>query len=70
MSNILDAKIQNISLFNKFDISGYINNTDLNEKIKTSATKTELKTEQYKIEKLQTDDSSLFIGQVYFINDV
>ena len=46
-----------------------MNNSDLNRKIKTSGTKVVLNTEQYRIEKLQTDDSSLFIGQSYNMND-
>ena len=39
-------------MVNKSDISGFINNSNLDKKIK-----------------LQTYDSSLFIGQSYFIND-
>ena len=39
------------------------------EKIKKIATKTELNAEQDKIVKLQIYDSSLFIGQSYFVND-
>ena len=39
------------------------------EEIKPLATKAELKAEQDKIVKLQTYDSSLFIGQSYFSND-
>lgn len=46
-----------------------MNNSDLNRKIKTSGTKVVLNTEQYRIEKLQTYDSSLFIGQTYIMND-
>ena len=45
-----------------------MNNSDLNGKIKTSGTKVVLNTEQYRIEKLQTYDSSLFIGQTYIMN--
>ena len=40
-----------------------------NKKIEKSATKPELKAMQDKIVKLQIYDSSLFIGQSYFIND-
>ena len=47
----------------------FINNFYLHEKIKTLATKTELKTEKDKIEKLQTYDSSLFVDQSYFMNN-
>ena len=39
------------------------------EEIKTLATKAELKAEQDKIVKLQTYDLSIFIGQSYFNND-
>ena len=55
-----------------------VNESDLNEKIKTLATKeeikalvtkAELKAEQDKIVKLQTYDLSLFIGKRYFNND-
>ena len=45
-----------------------MNNSDLNRKIKTSGTKVVLNTEQYRIEKLQTYDSSLSIGQTYIMN--
>ena len=44
-------------------------NDKIKEKIKTLATKAELKAEQNKIVKLQIYDSSLFIGQSYFNND-
>ena len=44
-----------------------IKNLARKEEIKT--TKTELKTQQYKIVKLQTYDLSLFISQTYFVND-
>ena len=46
-----------------------MNNFCLHEKIKTLATKAELKTKKDKIEKLQTYDSILFVGQSYFINN-
>ena len=55
-----------------------VNDYDLNEKIKTLATKeetetlatkAELKAEQGKILKLQTNDLSLFIGQRCFKNN-
>ena len=55
-----------------------VNESGLNEKIKISttkenikkiATKTELNAEQDKIVKLQIYDSSFFIGQSYFVND-
>ena len=59
-NDILDAKIK--KLVNKSDISGCINNTDLNKKIETQAIEAELKAEKGKIEKLKTYDSSIFIG--------
>ena len=68
-NDILDPKIKIKILVNKSDISGFINNTDFNEKMKTLATKAELKAKQDKIVKLQTYDLSLFIGQSYFFND-
>ena len=40
MNNVLDLKIKNTKLVNKLDISRFINNTDLTEKIKTSAATT------------------------------
>ena len=55
-----------------------VNESGLNEKIKISttkenikkiATKTELNAEQDKIVKLQIYDSSFFIGQSYLVND-
>ena len=55
-------------LVNKSDISGVINNSDLDEKIAILVTKAELKTKQDKIGK-NKHDSSFFIGQSYFDND-
>ena len=66
---ILDANIKNKELVNKSDISKFINNFDLDKNIETLATKADLKAEQDKIVKLQTYDSSLYIGQSYFFND-
>ena len=56
-----DAKIKDIE-------SKYFTTSDHN-KSKKSATKAELKAEEDKVLKLQTYDSSLFIGQSYVIND-
>ena len=53
-SNTLDAKITQKKLVNEYD---------LNEKIKTLATKAELKAEEDKMVELQTYDLSLFISQ-------
>ena len=68
-NEILDANIKNKELVNKSDISKFINNFDLDKNIETLATKADLKAEQDKIVKLQTYDSSLYIGQSYFFND-
>ena len=54
-------------LVNESDTSGFISNSDLDNKIKVLATKAELKAEQDKIAKLQPYDLSLFMG--YFVND-
>ena len=45
--NLLDAKIRNKKLVNESDISGFLNDNDLNEKIKV-ARKVELKAVQNK----------------------
>ena len=57
-------------LVDKSDISGFINDCDLDKKIAILATKTELKKEQDKIIKLQAFDSSYFSGKSHFENDV
>ena len=51
------------------DISGFINNSDLEKKITTQATKAELKSEQDKIKKLQPFDSSYFRSKSHFEDD-
>ena len=51
---------------NKSDISGIINNSDLNENIKPSTAKAELKAEQDKTVKLQKHDLSFFLGKNLF----
>ena len=53
-------------ILNESDISGLVNNSDLDKRL---AAKAELKAEQNKTVKLKTYDSSLFIGQSYFLND-
>ena len=50
-SQTLDAKIKQKALLDQSAIAGFINNTDLNKKVATLATKTALKTEQNKITK-------------------
>ena len=61
---ILNANIKEKGLVDKSDFSEFID-----KKIVTLATKTELKSGQYKIVKLQAFDSSYFIGTRYFEND-
>ena len=51
---MLNAKIKEKELVNKSDISRFTENSGLNENIKTSAIKSELKAEPDKIENLQT----------------
>ena len=65
--NILDQKINQKYLVHKSDLSGFINKTDLNRKIKTLPTKAELKAEQDKIVKLQKRD--LFSCEKLFGDD-
>ena len=52
-SDILDAMINQKELVNNSGISNLAQNSDLNTKLATLATKAELKSEQYKIVKLQ-----------------
>ena len=70
-SNILDAKITQKKLLNESGLDEKIRtlSTIPKEEIETLATKVELKAEQNKIVRLQTNDKSLFIGQSYFKND-
>ena len=53
----------------KSDTSKFKNNSDLAEKMKTLATKVELKAEQDKVKKLQKFDAGLFISKSYIFND-
>ena len=66
--DILDAQTKKDGV-NKCDISKFINNYDLNNKIETLPTKADLKASQDKIGKFLTYDSNLFTGQSYFVND-
>ena len=66
---ILDAKIKEKGSVNKSDISHLVQNSDLNTKLTTLATKAELKTEQDKIVKLQIFDSTYFGDKSHFEND-
>ena len=51
-------------LVDKSDISGFIDNSDLDKKIATLATKAELKSKQDKLAKRQSFDSSYFRGKI------
>ena len=57
------------SLVDKSAISEFINNSDLDRKLATLATKPELKDEQDKIIKFQAFDSSYFRGKSHFEED-
>ena len=66
----IDAKIKVNRLVDKSDISRFIGNSDLDKKkIATLATKAELESEQDKITRLQSFDSSCFRGKSYFKSD-
>ena len=68
-SNTLDVKIAQKNLVNKYDLNDNIKTLATKEEIKTLSAKAELKAGQDKIAKLQTYDLSLFICQSYFNND-
>ena len=68
-SNTLDVKITQKNLVYECDLNEKIKSLATKEEIKTLATKGELKAEQGKIVKLLRYDLSLFIGQGYFNND-
>ena len=66
MNEIIDNKIKEKQLVKNSNISGFKDNINLEKIIATLATKTELKTEQDKITKLQTFDSTYFGGKNHF----
>ena len=68
-NEILDAKIKNKKLVNKSDISGFMNNSDLNKRVGTLATKAKLKVKQVKIKKLQLFDLFYFHVRSHFEDD-
>ena len=68
-SNTLDAKITQKKLVNESGIDEKIKTLASKEETKALVTKAELIAEQDKIVKLQTYDLSSFIGQSYFNND-
>ena len=67
--NILDTKITQLKLVNESGLNEKIETLATKEKMKTLAKKTELKAKQDKIVKAQTYDLSIFIDQSYFNND-
>ena len=69
MNEIIGNKMKEKELVKKSDISGFINNSDLDNKIATLSTKTALKTEQDKITKLQASELNYFRGKSHFEND-
>ena len=69
MNEISDNKIKEKKLVNESCITGFINSSDLDQKITTLKTKAELKAEQDKIVKLQAFDSSYFCGKSHFEDD-
>ena len=69
MAEILNTNIKEKELLNKSDISGFIDNTNLDKKIAALTTKAELKAEKDKIVKLQAFDSSYFRYKSHFEDD-
>ena len=67
MSEIIDTKIK--ELVNKSNIFRFINDSDLNKKIETLATKAELNAEQDKLVKLETYDLNYFLGKIFVGDD-
>ena len=66
----LIIRLKKISKQSRYiNISGFVNSTDLNNKMKKLATKEELKAEQRKLLKFQTFPLSYFLGKNIFIND-
>ena len=69
MIDILDGKIKQKEIVTKSDISNLMKKSDLNTKLRTLATKAELKVEQDKIVELQAFDSSYFHGKCLFFGN-
>ena len=69
MAEILNTNIKEKELLNKSDISGFIDNSNLDKKIAALTTKAELKAEKDKIVKLQAFDSSYFRYKSHFEYD-
>ena len=68
-NDILDAKITPKKLVNESGLNEKIKTLATKEEIKTLATKAELKTEKDKIVKLETHDLSYFLGKKFFGDD-
>ena len=68
-NDILDAKIIPKKLVNESGLNEKIKTLATKEEIKTLATKAELKTEKDKIVKLETHDLSYFLGKTFFGDD-
>ena len=68
-SNMVDAKINQKELVNNYDTSNIVKDSDINTKLVTLATKSELKSDQEKIVKLQTFDLSYFLDINFFVDD-
>ena len=66
---MLNTNIKEKELLNKSDISGFIDNSNLDKKIAALTTKAELKAEKDKIVKLQAFDSSYFRYKSHFEDD-
>ena len=67
--SIVCNSIKSKSLVDESAISKFINNSDLDRKLATLATKAELKDEQDKIIKFQAFNSSYFRGKSHFEED-
>ena len=63
---ILNKKIKQKGIADRSNISGFIDNSNLEKKIATVVTNTELKVKQDRIEKLQAFDTSYFRGKSHF----
>ena len=67
--SIVYNSIKSKSLVDESAISEFINNSDLDRKLATLATKAELKDEQDKIIRFQAFNSSYFRGKSHFEED-
>ena len=68
------ARVKQANLVSKSDIANFVKNTDFDDKLKNlnkkiTSNKTKHVLVENELKKLQTIDSSLFIGQSYFNND-